>query len=241
MATRFVLAALLLAAAAWLSLGPVPNVVPRAPWPPNLSAEAVQLWQRALGLTARNQAPALIVSRFQFEHLKPLRSWQDLERLRAYVEWADRAENVGFDGIEVDADASTSDLILLRLPRTTILARGGTAMRDPIGFTVLSVARDGRQRIPSAEMISQVPFPTLAPNLTTRTLPIIRAAVARSSTIVELYGEGFNGTAIRAFSNGGPARVVYAGANQINVVVSARDRVAVEIDGLRSDWCEVRR
>ena len=237
---RFTLAALLLAAAAWLSLGPVPNVVPRAPWPQNLSAEAVQLWQRALGLTARSQAPALIVSRYQFEHLQPLRSWQDMERLRDYVEWADHAESVGFDGAAVDADVSTEDLVLLRLPRTSILARGG-ATRDPIGFTVLSVARDGRQRILIAQVISQVPFPTIAPNLPTRPLPIIRAAVARSSTIVELYGEGFNGTAVRAFSNGGPARVVYAGANQINLVVSALDRVAVEIDGVRSDWCEVRR
>jgi hypothetical protein len=237
---RFVLVALLLAAAAWLSRSPAPNVVPRASWPPGLSAEAVQLWQRAIGLTARNQAPAIIVSRYQFEHLQPLRSWQDLERLRDYVEWADRAESVGFDGIEVDADASTGDLILLRLPRAGILAPSGAA-RDPIGFTVLSVAHDGRQHIRAAEMISQVPFPTLAPNLTTRPLPIIRAAVARSSTIVELYGEGFNGAAIRAFSNGGPARVVYAGANQINVVVSVLDRVAVEIDGFRSDWCEVGR
>lgn len=239
-ATRFALAALLLAAAARLSLGPAPQVAPRAPWPPGLSAEAVQLWQRAIGLTARNQAPAVIVSRYQFEHLQPLRSWQDLERLRDYAEWADRAESVGFDGAEVDADVSTGDLILLRLPRTSILARGA-AMRDPIGFTVLSVARDGRQHIRAAEVISQIPFPTLAPNLTTRPLPIIRAAVARSSTIVELYGEGFAGSAIRAFSNGGPARVVYAGANQINLVVSALDRVAVEIDGFRSDWCEVRR
>jgi hypothetical protein len=240
MAARFVLAAVPLATAAWLSLGPVPNFAPRAPWPPGLSAEAVQLWQRALGLTARNQAPAILVSRFQFEHLQPLRSWQDLERLRDYVDWADRAESVGFDGTEVDADASTSDVILLRLPRASIHA-SGAATRDPIGFTVLSVARDGRQRIRAAEMISQVPFPALAPNLTTRTLPIIRAAVARSSTIVELYGEGFHGTAIRAFSNGGQARVVYAGSNQINVVVSTLDRVAVEIDGFRSDWCEVRR
>ncbi len=236
---RFALAALLLAAAARLSLGPAPHVAPRSPWPPGLSAEAVQLWQRAMGLTARNPAPAVIVSRYQFEYLQPLRSWQDLERLRDYVDWADRAESVGFDGTEVDADVSTADLVLLRLPRASILAPGGAA-RDPIGFTVLPVARNGRQRIRAEEVVSQVPFPTLAPNLTTRRLPLIRAAVARSSTIVELYGEGFAGTVVRAFSNGGPARVIYAGANQINLEVSALDRVAVEVDGYRSDWCEVR-
>jgi hypothetical protein len=237
---RYALVALTLAAAVRLALTPAPNVAPRAPWPPGLSAEAVQLWQRALGLTARNPAPAILVSRYQFEHLQPLRSWQDIERLRDYVAWADRAERVGFDGTEVDADVSTGDLILLRLPRTGIFARGA-AMRDPIGFAVLSTPRNGRQRIPVATVVAQVPFPTLAPNLATRTLPVIGAAVARSNTIVEVYGAGFAGSAIRAFSNGGEARVVYAGANQINLEVSALDRVAVEIDGFRSGWCEVRR
>ncbi|MEN6603949.1 MAG: hypothetical protein ABFD86_16190, partial [Bryobacteraceae bacterium] len=159
---------------------------------------------------------------------------------RDYVEWADRAENVGFDGTDVDADASTGDLILLRLPRAGILARGG-AMRDPIGFTVLPVARDGRQRVPAREVVSQVPVPTLAPSLTARLVPVIHAVVPRSATIVEIYGEGFGGTNVRVFSRGGEARVLYAGANQVNAEMAALDRVAVEVDGLRSSWCEVRR
>jgi hypothetical protein len=231
---------LVLAAAVRLALVPAPRPTPRAPWPAGLSAQAVELWQRALGLTARNPGPAILVSRYQFEHLQPLRSWQDMERLRDYVEWADRAESVGFDGTRVDADASTGDLILLRLPRTSISARGA-AMRDPIGFAVLPVARNGRQRIPAMEVVSQVPVPTLPPNLTTRLVPVIRAVVVRSTDIVEVYGEGFAGAAVRAFSSLGEARVVYAGANQLNVVVASLDRVAVEIDGFRSDWYEVRR
>jgi hypothetical protein len=231
---------MVLAAAVRLSLAPVPRPAPRAPWPAGLSAEAMELWQRALGLTTRNPGPAILVSRYQFEHLRPLRSWQDMERLREYVEWADRAESVGFDGTRVDADVSTGDLILLRLPRTSISARGA-AMCDPIGFAVLPVARNGRQRIPAMEVVSQVPVPTLPPNLTTRLVPVIRAVVVRSTDIVEVYGEGFAGAAVRAFSSLGEARVVHAGANQINVVVASLDRVAVDIDGFRSDWYEVRR
>jgi hypothetical protein len=240
MVTRLALLVLVLAAAVQLSFGPAPNFAPRTPWPAGLSAEAVELWQRALGLAARNSRPAILVSRYQFEHLQPLRSWQDMERLRDYVEWADRAESVGFDGTHVDADVSTGDLILLRLPRASIFAPG-VAMRDPAGFTVLPVARNGRQRIPAMEVVSQVPVPTLPPNLPSRTVPVIRAVVARSTTIVEVYGEGFAGSTVRAFSNHGEARVVYAAANQINVVVSSLDRVAVDIDGFRSDWREVRR
>jgi len=236
---RLVLVGLLLVSALRLSLGPAPIIAPHAPWPAGLSAEAVALWQRALGLTARNQSPAILVSRYQFEQLQPLRSWQDMERLRDYVEWADRAESVGFDGTDVDADASTGDLILLRLPRAGILAHGG-AMRDPIGFTVLPVERDGRQRIPAMQAVSQVPVPTLAPSLTARIVPVIHAVVPRSATIVEIYGEGFSGSRIRAFSEGGEAQVLYAGANQINAAVAALDRVAVEVDGFRSGWCEVR-
>lgn len=238
-ATRLLLLALVLAAAVRLSLVPAPRPASRAPWPAGLSAEAVELWQRALGVAARNSGPAILVSRYQFEHLRPLRSWQDMERLREYVEWADRAESVGFDGTRVDADVSIGDLILLRLPRTSVSARA--AMRDPVGFAVLPVARDGRQRIPATEVVSQVPVPTLPPNLTTRLVPVIRAVVVRSTDIVEVYGEGFAGAAVRAFSSLGEARVVYAGANQINAVVASLDRVAVEIDGFRSDWREVRR
>jgi len=235
-----ILGGLLLVSALRLSIGRDPALAPREPWPRGLSAEAVALWQRALGLTARNPAPAILVSRYQFEHLRPLRSWQDMERLRNYVEWADRAESVGFNGTEVDADASTGDLILLRLPRSRVLVRGG-AVRDPIGFTVLPVKRDGRQRIPAVQAVSQVPVPTLALNFPRRLMPVIHAVVPRSMTIVEIYGEGFSGSRIRVFSEDSEAQVLYAGAYQINAAVAALDRVAVEVDGLRSDWCEVRR
>jgi len=237
---RWAIPALLFGAALWLSSSPAPGYQPLPPWPPGLMAEAVSLWQRALGLTARNPAPAILVSRYQFEHLRPLRSWQDLERLREYVEWADRAEGVGFSGLEIDADTAPGDLILLRLPRTSVLA-GGTLMADPAGFAVLAPPRSGRQRIPVAQVVSQVPLPTLPPGFPVRPVPVIRAVVVRSADIVDVYGEAFAGSRVLAFSSGGQARVLYAGPNQINLQVESLDRVAIEVDGLRSDWCEVSR
>lgn len=240
MTLRVAMITVLLAVAVYLSRNTAPVVTPTAPpWPPGLPEEAVALWRRALGITARNPAPAILVSRYQFERLRPLRSWQDMERLRDYVEWADRTESVGFSETGVDADVSAGDLVLLRRPRSSITT-SAAAMRDPVGFTVLAAPRPGRQRIPVVKVVSQVPAPAIAYGLTTRLLPAIRGVVARSKTIVEIYGVGFSGSSIQVFSKDGEARVVYAGANQVNAVVAALDRVAVEVDGYRSDWHEVR-
>ena len=208
--------------------------------PPNLSEEAVWLWNRALGITARNPSQVILVSRFRFERLRPLRSWQDLERLREYVEWADRAEGFGFSGDNVVADVSRYDLILLRWPASSLRTKG-KLVRDPIGFAVLDPGREGRVEIPVTALVTQARAPELPPNLPVRAVPAIRGVVARTADIIEIYGENLSGREVYVETPAGRGNILYVSPNQINARVPSRERVAVSVDGIRSDWAEVRR
>jgi hypothetical protein len=221
---------LLLAVAASIALALLLSRAAPAP----ASSESAYWWSRALG--AR---PAL-VSRYQFQYLKPLRSWQDIERLRDYVAWADRPESAGLHGPSLDADVSEYDLILLRIPAFAVQAPV-RILRDPLGFAVLDPGRTGRLRIPIAVFATQVRGPLLSPRLPPGPVPSISGAVAASANIVEIYGVGFSGTPLRVVTPRGPAAVLYAGPGQINACVDVADRVAVEVGGILSEWAEVRR
>ena len=209
---------------------PAPPAAPAAP----SSAEAAYWWSRALG-----SRPSL-VSRHQFHYLKPLRSWQDLERLREYVAWADRPESAGLGGASLVADVSQYDLILLRIP-TLAIQTPVRVLRDPLGFAVLDPGRAGRFQIPITVFVTQIRAPVLPPSLPHDPVPSISGAVATSPTVVEIYGVGFSGASLRVLTPRGAASVLYLGANQINARVDIPDRVAVEVGGILSDWTEVRR
>lgn len=205
---------------------------------PRVSEEAAYWWARAIGVKSRNRAPALLVSRAQFARLRPFRSWQDLGALRDYVQWADRPEAAGFTGDELVADVSGNDLILLRVPALAVKA-SVPVKSDPLGYAVLDPGRTGLVRIRVALSPAKQPVPDLPDDLPPASVPLITAAVRASPSLVTIYGEALAGKHVKVFTRKGPAEVLYAGANQINAKVRSIDEVAVEVDGLRSDWAEV--
>jgi len=245
-----VLLALALACQAWAQ---APASVAR-----QLSEETRYWWARAVGSTARNPAKALIVSRQQFEQLRALRSWQDLAALRRYVEWSDRAEAAGFNGSEVLADVSSNDLVLLRVPFGSVTASVKT-MRDPIGYTVLDPAAAtgkiacparapapagqpaGARRICLRIAAPSAPIPDLPPGLPAAPVPMIDAAVPEGAQVVAIYGAQLAGRRVRVFSRKGEGEILYSAANQVNARVPSIDEVLVEVDGMRSEWTEVRK
>lgn len=229
-----------------------------APIAGKLSEETRYWWARALGTTARNPAKALIVSRHQFEQLRALRSWQDLSALRRYVEWSDRSEAAGFDGHEILADASANDLVLLRVPFGSVTASVKT-LRDPIGYTVLDpaagtgkIACPARAPAPAAQpagekriclkiSVAATSVPDLPPGLPSAPVPMIDAAVPESAQVVAIYGAQLAGRRVRVFSRKGEGEILYNAPNQVNAKVPSIDEVSVEVDGMRSDWTEVRK
>lgn len=206
---------------------------------PPLSKQAAYWWARALGNKARNPAKAILVSRVGFRRLRSFRSWQDMGALRDYVEWADRAEAVGFRQNVVIADVGIYDLILLRVPAASVKAPV-PVYRDPIGYAVLQPPRIGRVRIPVTLSASPAPVPAFRTDLPVNPIPLISAAV-RDGELVSIFGEALSGRVIKVFSRRGAGEVLYASPTQVNVRVPSIDEVSIEVDGLRSDWSEVRR
>jgi hypothetical protein len=197
-------------------------------------------WARALGRNAHNPATAILVSRFRFERLRPLKSWHDEAALRDYVEWADRPEAAGFRNGVVTAKVSANDLILLRVPAAKI-ETAAHLYRDPIGFAVLDPGRTGWVRIPVTLLVAQTPVPTLPPGLPSKPVPALEAAVAAGDHTVVVYGRGLKGESVKVYSRAGAGQVVYDSALQLNARVPSLDEVAVEVNGMRSDWIEVQR
>ncbi len=197
-------------------------------------------WSRALGTRAHNHAPAIIVSRFRFQHLRPLRSWQDVPGLRDYIEWADRPEAAGFRSGFVTANVSANDLILLRLPAAAVESPA-PVYRDPIGYAVLDPGRAGWVRIPVTLLVVQSPVPVLPPGLPVKPVPVLEAAVAAGDSTVVVYGDSLKGDRVRIYSRLGEGKVLYDSPFQINARVRSLDQVSVEVDGVRSDWIEVQR
>ncbi len=212
--------------------------IPQTAGLPPVSEEAAYWWSRALGTAARSPAKALLVSRFRFQRLRPFRSWQDLSALRDYVEWSDRAEAAGFENNVVAADVSANDLILLRIPASSVKA-SVPVHRDPVGYAVLDPGRAGKVRIPVTLLPVKSPLPALPPGLPVAPVPFIQAAVRSGPSLVVLYGAALAGRQVTIFSRRGPGKILYAGANQINATVPSLDQVSVEVDGLRSDWVQV--
>ena len=114
-----------------------------------------------------NPAEAVLVSRYGWKHLAPLRGPLDIDGLIAYEAWASRPEAVGLerraDGvIEIRGDIGPDDLILvrqrIRKGRRAQLAVIGTfdpddppnevkIEADPLGFVVLDPPVTGSLRI----------------------------------------------------------------------------------------------
>jgi hypothetical protein len=208
--------------------------------PIRMSPEASYWWNRALGKSARNAGPAILVSRFRFQRLRPLKSWQDVPGLRDYVEWADRAEAAGFRDGAVIANISVNDMILLRMPAASVEC-AVPVYRDPIGFAVLDPGRAGWVRIPVTLLVAQAPVPALAPGLPVQPVPVLQAVVAADGVTVVAYGDALMGSRVRIFSRAGEGAVLYDSPSQINGRVRSLDQVSVEVDGIRSEWAEVRR
>lgn len=221
--------------AAALLVGPRSPAPPSAP--PAATRELEYWWARAVGAQVHNPSPAVLVSRFRFERLEPLRGLDDLARLRAYVEWADRPEAAAFHHGVLEADVSANDLILLRLPSAAVRAPVPVS-RDPIGYAVLDPRRTGRVRIPITLLAVQTAVPALPP---APPRPTVHAAVAAASSTVVIYGEALGGGRIRVFSRKGEGRVLYAGPHQVNASVPSLDAVRIESGGFSSPWVEVRR
>jgi hypothetical protein len=219
-----------------------------------LSEEPRYLWARAIGTTARNPARAVIVSRHQFERLHPLRTWQDLSALRDYVEWADRAEAAGFNGSEVLASVSTNDLVLLRVPFSSVSA-SVKVLRDPIGYAVLDPAAEtgkvacpapapsnqpaGVKRICLKLSSSPASVPDLPAALPLTPVPMIDAAVKEGPQVVAVYGAFLSGSRVRVFSRQGEGEVLYRSPGQVNAKLPSIDEICVEVDGMKSEWTEV--
>ncbi len=156
------------------------------------------------------------------------------------MDWADRPESAGYDGKEVVADVSANDLILLRVPAAGVKA-AAPVRSDPIGFAVLDPGRTGRVRIPVTIIPGRGSVPALPRNLPAAPIPVINAVVHSGKNHVVIYGAWFAGRKVRVLSRGGEGRLIHVSANQVNAVVPSVDQVAVEVDGLRSDWAEVQR
>ena len=218
--------------------GALNGQIPQIRGLPPLSDEAAYWWARAVGEKARNPSKAILVSRFRFQRLRQFRSWQDLQALRDYVEWADRPEAADFQDNEVVADVSANDLILVRLPAAGVKA-SVPIYRDPIGYAVLDPGRSGRVRISLTMPAVQGTIPALPADLPLGPVPLINAAVRSGPSIVTLYGEALSGRKVKVYSRRGEGEVLYSSPNQINAKVPSLDRVSVEVDGLRSDWVEV--
>lgn len=216
---------------------------------PLVSEEAAYWWSRALGVTARNPSRAILVSRWRFARLRPFRSWQDFGALRAYVEFADRPEAVGLRDNIVTANVSRSDLILLRIPAARVKApvnqsagvgRVPVVVRaDPIGYAVLDPRRTGPVRITLQLRPNGAHVPALSLALPVAPVPFVEAALREGASVVVLYGLALTGRRIRVFSRRGEGTVLYSSYAQLNSRLPSLDEVAVEIDGLRSDWTPV--
>ena len=207
--------------------------------PDGLPAEIAELWKRAVGARARNRSAALLVSRSGFARLRAFRSWQDLAALRDYLDWADRPEAVGLDGSTITAHVSANDLILLRLPAEAVRA-SVRVLRDPIGYAVIDPPGAGWVRIDVEHSATAARVPDFPADFPTRAVPVIDAAVLAAPDIVTLYGDALEGKQVKVIAGSAEGELLYVSRKQINARVPAGSRrVAVEVDGMRSDWAEV--
>jgi hypothetical protein len=107
-----------------------------------------------------NPAPAVVVSRHQWEKLPPIRGLYDVEALGQYLAWSGRPEAAGFrwaddSSVEIRADLGPLDMLLIRLnclPGWRAYREGPTREEisircDPLGFMAVDPGREGETRV----------------------------------------------------------------------------------------------
>ncbi len=171
----------------------------------------------------RNPAPALLVSRYQWQRLPRLQSLYDRQALAAYVNWANRPEEAGFRWIsrrraEVRADLGPDDMILVRHYADGWSASVPTR-QDPIGFLLLDPPAPGQVTITLTAPVF-TPTPRALP---THTVPRINpgGVAFLPNGIISIFGYDLGATGhTRVTANGRAAEVLWAGEYQINARLS---------------------
>jgi hypothetical protein len=209
----------------------------------------------------RHTGSAVLVSRYQFSNLAPLRSFYDRPGLAAYVEWANRPEGAGFRWVsgreaEVRADLGPDDMVLVRQN-----AAGWTASvegqpvathADPIGYLVLDPRRTGpvtiRLHTPWRAGPDFVLPEHAVPVLTSGGIVDAERHTPppfAPGTVVTLYGSGLGETGVtRVLAGGRSAEVSYANEGQVNArlpgdLPAGAVEVVVEVNGVRSNGLTV--
>ena len=210
------------------------------PVPPSeVQGEARLLWERALGTRARNPAPAIVVSRVQFEKLPAIQSWLDIGSLRDYCNWADRWESAGFENGRLAADLGPYDAILLRRPAAALapavaLAPDAGWKADPVGFAVFLPPGPGRIElsVPLTGGTHSIP----PQDLPLDPVPVIEAAVYAGEDTVVLYGTFPESGELTVQSRTGPAEILYRSPHQINVRAPGATELRVNRARFHSGW-----
>lgn len=207
--------------------------------PEQLPGDALCLWRRALAFEALCPEPAVVVSRFQFYNLRPVRFWADLERLYEYVEWADRPEAASWDGRILRAELATTELVLLRWPCRDL--HSGVPLRsDPIGFGIFEPPDAGFYVIPVEAQPVNTLLPSVPPDLLLFSQPQISGVRVLSGGVAEVYGIFGAAQQVEVITEKGKAYVLYASSSQINVQLPGpAKQIRVVIDGKSSDWFEL--
>lgn len=194
-----------------------------------------------------NSAPAVLVSRHQWEDLRRIRGLYDIEGLSQYVAWAGRPEAASFEllggAIEVRADLGPLDMFLIRrncAPGWKAYVAGKESGEiavecDPLGFMVVDPRREGEtivrlefsppwpQRLhPDASSSRPLPggqFPRITPG------GVIEAAEFRPppfepGALLSVFGHNFVPDSTRVLFGDEAGDVVWVGPQQINVRLS---------------------
>lgn len=206
----------------------------------------------------QNSAEAVIVSRSEFDRLRPIRGPLDVERLERYVTWAGRPESVTVHRpapgrLELNADLGPNAAILLRRDFSEQWrASGGVELReDPLGYTVLLAPDPGevKMTLDSAAGLVSLLWP---PPLDDRPVDAGEFPIIHAEGVVD--GSSFSGPPFAAgatlsifgqrFASQGNAvgvgdaatKILYESATQINVrlptdLSAGKHALAVTSDG----------
>jgi len=203
------------------------------------------LWCAFLAPEAR-PFDALIVSRNEWERLRPVLGLLDVESLRAYVEWTQRSRQARLrelspSTLEVRAELGLYDALLVRRPALpcwqAVLDDGGgprplKTLRDPVGFLLLDPQRTGNVTVRltchegwserlfperlKSEPLGADPFPRIEPD------GVIDAQSYEfppfePGAVVSIFGSNFTSGPVRVLFNGKPNEPLYVSDHQINI------------------------